>query len=891
MQVFGGTNPNQFFSMLMPATTLDQASYAYDTTSSKPALVATAESLLVDQMFDIAKVTGSSNGQRVSSQYMQALSVLVPNFDPIMPVMQSTLREFINSPAPPNAIVDGKPFSGSLQEYYFALYERWLKIKSKWDTEVIAQKDALTEEKFLEWFEGAASGNLARIDAAMGEILAVFSPADMDAILGALEAGPGGEIEEALATVQDIRFPSPSGGYSYPIDLIPDNWFLDLASDMNPVDLLQDPSFIAATISARRQAIMASISQIQAMIAQEPTPEDMKAAADKLTAAQKAYTDAQSKLLNTYAANTATAVEMYLDAETGGAASALEAGGKEDEILKELDSDANAVSKAKGEPEEGATKKDGSALTANDVEALLKGQQTLISAQSSLLTSSQALAAAGMNLASDQAQTFGGLPVMLARLNSQLSELQILQGQVTASAAANIPAPAAVPTALMTAAQAVIDAINTKKAVSATTVTEMITAITGAIKSAPTATQSALAAISSAADEAGKQPNPTADSVATAAIAAAAPLAKGPSTPTTNNTAPPLPPLNPALTAAAQAVVTAINTAANAAGAKPTDITTAITTAIGKAPSATTQSDLKAIGSAATEAGKQPNPTADSVAKAAIAVANRIAGAPSAEKALTSDRYMSLKFSFTSSDMESTSSTNTQFSQLSWGVDLFFGSASGQNSSSSAVSSNHAFDSNTAIEIGLQAAKVDVSRGWFDPGVFKLSKEMSRLSEEPVSMGPVDFSKGAIQQANDAILPCFPVAFVVAKDVSIRFKASTSSLSAVQSVIDSRSAAGGGFLCFTTSASSASHSDNSSLSSKSDGTVITINMPGPQILGWFIEFTPLDKSARMTADGGEEGELSIIEFVTKLKRFSASAKDAANTTQGAHAANGNNLSG
>lgn len=791
MQVFGGTNPNQFFSMLMPATTLDQASYAYDTTSSKPALVATAESLLVDQMFDIAKVTGSSNGQRVSSQYMQALSVLVPNFDPIMPVMQNTLREFINSPAPPNAIVDGKPFSGSLQEYYFALYERWLKIKSKWDTEVIAQKDALTEEKFLEWFEGAASGNLARIDAAMGEILAVFSPADMDAILGALEAGPGGEIEEALATVQDIRFPSPSGGYSYPIDLIPDNWFLDLASDMNPVDLLQDPSFIAATISARRQAIMASISQIQAMIAQEPTPEDMKAAADKLTAAQKAYTDAQSKLLNTYAANTATAVEMYLDAETGGAASALEAGGKEDEILKELDSDANAVSKAKGEPEEGATKKDGSALTANDVEALLKGQQTLISAQSSLLTSSQALAAAGMNLASDQAQTFGGLPVMLARLNSQLSELQILQGQVTASAAANIPAPAAVPTALMTAAQAVIDAINTKKAVSATTVTEMITAITGAIKSAPTATQSALAAISSAADE----------------------------------------------------------------------------------------------------AGKQPNPTADSVAKAAIAVANRIAGAPSAEKALTSDRYMSLKFSFTSSDMESTSSTNTQFSQLSWGVDLFFGSASGQNSSSSAVSSNHAFDSNTAIEIGLQAAKVDVSRGWFDPGVFKLSKEMSRLSEEPVSMGPVDFSKGAIQQANDAILPCFPVAFVVAKDVSIRFKASTSSLSAVQSVIDSRSAAGGGFLCFTTSASSASHSDNSSLSSKSDGTVITINMPGPQILGWFIEFTPLDKSARMTADGGEEGELSIIEFVTKLKRFSASAKDAANTTQGAHAANGNNLSG
>ncbi|MEY4927381.1 MAG: hypothetical protein RI894_1817, partial [Bacteroidota bacterium] len=38
MQVFGGTNSNQMFSMLMPGTSLNPQTYAYDTTQTKPAL-------------------------------------------------------------------------------------------------------------------------------------------------------------------------------------------------------------------------------------------------------------------------------------------------------------------------------------------------------------------------------------------------------------------------------------------------------------------------------------------------------------------------------------------------------------------------------------------------------------------------------------------------------------------------------------------------------------------------------------------------------------------------------------------------------------------------------------------------------------------------------------
>jgi hypothetical protein len=251
---------------------------------------------------------------------------------------------------------------------------------------------------------------------------------------------------------------------------------------------------------------------------------------------------------------------------------------------------------------------------------------------------------------------------------------------------------------------------------------------------------------------------------------------------------------------------------------------------------------------------------------------------PSVVKSDTSQRFMTMQFSFSSEEMSRDHSDSSQFKQTSWSVDLFFGSASGQKTDSSATSSTNSLDQKTAIEIGFKAAKVDISRGWFDPGVFKLSSGMNRLSSEAVfSTGTPtlddwnDANEINLKKADNAILPCFPVAFVVAKDVTIRFQTETSSLSAVKSVVDSRSSAGGGFLCFSVSSSSASHSETSGLSSKTEGTVISITMPGPQILGWFLEFTPKDESKPISGDGGSD-YFNIVQFVNELKSFSSPNK-------------------
>ena len=139
----------------------------------------------------------------------------------------------------------------------------------------------------------------------------------------------------------------------------------------------------------------------------------------------------------------------------------------------------------------------------------------------------------------------------------------------------------------------------------------------------------------------------------------------------------------------------------------------------------------------------------------------------------------------------------------------------------------------------------------------------SWLSAAPICIGPVDPSANPsdFDKAKDTILPCFPVAFLIAKDVQIRFKASASHLDAVKHVVDSKSAIGGGFLCFSASHSEASHDESQSVTSKSDGQVVTIHIRAPQILGWFLEFPPVDKSVLIT-EGKDEASTAQFRSVS-----------------------------
>ena len=52
-----------------------------------------------------------------------------------------------------------------------------------------------------------------------------------------------------------------------------------------------------------------------------------------------------------------------------------------------------------------------------------------------------------------------------------------------------------------------------------------------------------------------------------------------------------------------------------------------------------------------------------------------------------------------------------------------------------------------------------------------------------------------------------------------------------------------GFFCFSCSHSESSHSDSKSFYSSSSGNSYIIKIPGPQIIGWFLEWTDKDVSS------------------------------------------------
>lgn len=214
------------------------------------------------------------------------------------------------------------------------------------------------------------------------------------------------------------------------------------------------------------------------------------------------------------------------------------------------------------------------------------------------------------------------------------------------------------------------------------------------------------------------------------------------------------------------------------------------------------------------------------------------------------------------SKAEDSSSTTT--SQSSWKVGGWFYGA-GHNSSSSS-SSGHQVNSNdcSKIEIGFRVMKVSINRGqWFSPSVFKMTQNFYHLSESKCAPGiNKDDIRNAISKTDaDAqlkkmlsytegnkqcsyLLPSYPVAFAIAKDITIRVNVTQDEVQKNKDYLDSQSSASGGLFGF--SASSASSSKNCSESSYvgQRNNFIYIRIPGPQILGWFQQLVPLDVSEK-----------------------------------------------
>ena len=235
----------------------------------------------------------------------------------------------------------------------------------------------------------------------------------------------------------------------------------------------------------------------------------------------------------------------------------------------------------------------------------------------------------------------------------------------------------------------------------------------------------------------------------------------------------------------------------------------------------------------------------------------------------------------TDSQGKSTSESSSA-SDTSWKVSAWFVSAGGNSSTSSAQSSVESSSFEKTIEIGMRVTKVSIDRGgWLNPAIFDISNAYHRLAEycagAGINVGDIAKKIKNGQSVDDltkvktgngeipCVLPSYPVSFVIAKDITIKITSTDSNFSAEKENMEKSAAAGGGFLGFSCTSSSSSSSASSDSFSSSTSDSLMMRIPGPQILGWFLQLTPEDKSTPYLSL--KESGVDVQSIAKELKKY------------------------
>lgn len=225
----------------------------------------------------------------------------------------------------------------------------------------------------------------------------------------------------------------------------------------------------------------------------------------------------------------------------------------------------------------------------------------------------------------------------------------------------------------------------------------------------------------------------------------------------------------------------------------------------------------------------------------------------------------------TSEDSKQNMVTSTKNNGGFW----LFGGSSGHETTNSSMASQLK-DLKTSVAIGMAVTKVSMARNWFNPGVFALTADMFKTSETKISEGVKVIQADLLgnelsvnQSSNDWIFPAYPVAFVIAKDVTIRVDKDKSDSNVTATAIEEHVSRGGGFFGFHSSSGSSSSSSSEKSSVQSDSESVTVRFAEPQIIGYYLQVVPEDKSKSIAVKGNGSQYTtysgSIIDFVDKIK--------------------------
>ncbi|WP_313385296.1 hypothetical protein [Chishuiella sp.] len=191
---------------------------------------------------------------------------------------------------------------------------------------------------------------------------------------------------------------------------------------------------------------------------------------------------------------------------------------------------------------------------------------------------------------------------------------------------------------------------------------------------------------------------------------------------------------------------------------------------------------------------------------------------------------------------------NTSFTELK---------ISGGNEKKKSSSTTHAFDMSTGVNVGLwrvkasssgtfehssssadansvtisaKIAKVNIMRPWFSESLFRLKNWSNNMLDKGVMV-----SNGKIDSTNaENLIPMYPVAFVVARDITIKADFSHEEMDHISRSVKAGASVGYGPFSISGSYSNSKTEDKFT----SDFQNGEIKVPGMQIIGWVSRLIP-----------------------------------------------------
>lgn len=909
----GGTNPNEKLCLLLPGIALTKSDFEYDYKNNAPKgpVVEANESRLANKLYDPMDMVGGDNGKTLEHQYRSALDMLTPKVNPIIAEAKNELRKllmkpfpykfapknilkaeilktpetgepyFENAPADKEETVSDETKTYTFQEVFFRLYNEYVEQLGEWakqrqrrkdyyeriakanlELTTESEKNKKAENDYLQWYEDNGETWLTAVNQKMSVLLSIFSATDMKIVEGILDCGSGAELQEARQTLNNTRKINPDGGYIYPVKFNPTNWFEYLDTSFTPVDLLNTPTAILDELKLlynRRDYINSRMIDIAAEVsANDSKIDEYKKAVDEARAKYIKDDDALQNAMEDTFGDFAKFVTKAICSACCPATGAVPTGGTP-EATPITDKITEAVSTAAGQKQAEADSKvkgiiDIISDTAKEFESLTipdNIQNGLSNITKILDTTKGEDGKTGRDkaIASLQSITLEDIKALINNISTAITNIK---NDTSTSADDKKEKTEQLEEAKSSVTELAKAAEDAKATTSKEETSQKLNNIVSTDTQNPTALDKALTQAKSDFN------------------------------------------LGDSITKGIDIIFEG-SKKVNAAQSQYTESIRVYTESLANLQSAQNLQNFKLQLSNL----KIDKNAVDSKIKLLEAKLSQVKDfdqcftdsttPPSVPEGFTQLNIVHTVSETNSSSYERTTSITSSKTKGFW----CFKTKKRTTKTTSHIE-KLCTTTGSEIEIGMNVAKVGIEREWFNPGIFALTGEMYNVAEKTdkevaaeleeakkkdstttiekidpvlrISHGIGDGTADDMEKLSHDVFPCYPTSMIVARDVTIKITTTLSSDSSSMYSATKDASSSKAFFVYNAGNGSHSHTSSGKANSKSNNRAITMRFTTPQIIGYFLQIVPEDKSALYPPRETKNDENDIVAFVQAYEK-------------------------